>query len=367
LGFSADGKEIIAVASSEHLLEICDVVLRLLAVSVVHSVKIYKWNPHYGELINAPTLAYLMEQCQSLKFLSLYYLEIDENHCRVLGTYSRPGLEIELVRCEITSGGASTLAEVLGCNQGPTKLDYCKINNNSILADGLRGNSRLKVFRAETSRSRDVGNQELLAITGALRENKGLLDLDLTSGFTANEETWDAVCDSLKTHPTLEILDLRSTFAAPTTDPAVIRSRVEVLLDMLKVNTSIHTLRLDSPYREHEIFRELVIPRLETNRFRPRLLAIQKARPIGYRAKVVGKALLSIRTDANHFWMLLSGNAEVAFSSRTTTIAAAAAANLPLSTTAAATSTENDVSVLATTSTADAVAPVAGQKRKACP
>jgi hypothetical protein len=37
--FSADGKDIAALARSpEHLLEICDVVLRLLAVSIVHSV-----------------------------------------------------------------------------------------------------------------------------------------------------------------------------------------------------------------------------------------------------------------------------------------------------------------------------------------
>jgi hypothetical protein len=40
-----------------------------------------------------------MEQCQSLKSLVLEDLEMDENHCRVLGAYSRPGLEIELVRC----------------------------------------------------------------------------------------------------------------------------------------------------------------------------------------------------------------------------------------------------------------------------
>jgi hypothetical protein len=55
--------------------------------------------------------------------------------------------------------------------------------------------------------------------------------------------------------------------------------------------------------------------------------AFQKTRPITYRAKVLGRALLSARSDANRFWMLLSGNAEVAFPSRTATIAAAA--NLP--------------------------------------
>jgi hypothetical protein len=37
-----------------------------------------------GVLINVASLAYLMEQCQSLKFVALQDLDMDENHCRVL-------------------------------------------------------------------------------------------------------------------------------------------------------------------------------------------------------------------------------------------------------------------------------------------
>jgi hypothetical protein len=62
-----------------------------------------------------------MEQCQSLKAVTLQNLEIDENHCRSLGAYSRPDLEIELIDCAITGAGATALAEVLGRNQGPTR------------------------------------------------------------------------------------------------------------------------------------------------------------------------------------------------------------------------------------------------------
>jgi hypothetical protein len=68
--FSADGKDMFAFARSpEHLLEICDIVLRLLASSVVHSLILHSWSFRDGDgaLINAPTLAYLMEQCPSLK------------------------------------------------------------------------------------------------------------------------------------------------------------------------------------------------------------------------------------------------------------------------------------------------------------
>jgi hypothetical protein len=112
---------------------------------------------------------------------------------------------------------------------------------------------------------------------------------------------------------------------------------------MLKGNLLIHTIRVHFCYSKHEIYRKSVIPCLETNRLRPRLLAIQKTRPITYRAKVLGRALLAVRTDPNSFWMLLSGNPEVAFSSTTTTIAAAADLQTPSTAAAATTSTAHVV------------------------
>jgi hypothetical protein len=253
--FTVDGKDMDTfVRSRENLLEICDVVLRLLAVSVAHSVILRKWSSRDGAWINAPTLAYLMEQCQSLQVLTLQKLGMDENHCRVLGAYSRPELEIVLEDCEISSAGTSALAKVLGSNQGPTKIEYCDIDY-PVLADGLRGNSRLKSLSTrvlpgyiEGDDDLEANNREVLAIAGALRENKGLVDLDLGHNFRMSDETWDAVCDSLKTHPTLEVLNLRSTqmFGMGRVAPAALESRIETLLDMMKVNMSIHTIHVDS-------------------------------------------------------------------------------------------------------------------------
>jgi hypothetical protein len=370
LRFSADYLQVVAVARSpQHLMEICDVVLRLLAVSAVHRVTISKRNSPDLVLINAPSLEGLMEQCQSLKFLLLKNLEMDENHCRVLGAYSRPDLEILLIHCELTSAGACALADVLGRNQGPTKLDSCQIGN-LVLANGLCGNSRLKSLTTRTSDNIEVGNREVLAIAGALRENKGLVDMNLRCwGFRVSDEAWRAFCDSLKAHPTLEILDIRRTFMEDTT----VKSRMQALSDMVKVNTSMHTIYLFERNNENEdeFFRGSIIPYLETNRFRPRLLAVQKTRPIVYRAKVLGRALLAARSDANSFWMLLSGNAEVAFPPTTTTT------SLPTPATAAATSNVAAVAATVTATLADsatsasaaayAATPTARQKRKARP
>jgi hypothetical protein len=318
--FSADGKDIFVLARShDHLLEICDIVVRLLAASVVQSVIIQKFYSPGDASINATSLAYLMEQCQSLKALTLKDLEIDEDQIRALGGYSRPDLEIVLTYCKLTSAGARALAEVLGRNKGPTQLEYCEIDN-LVLADGLRGNSRLQLLEFRISSSLEVGNRQIFAIAGALRENKGLVELNLTcGGFRVSDEAWGAICASLETHLTLEVFLLfRVTFAVTSTDPAVTKSRVQALLDMMKVNTSIHTLQLDYRYREHTLFRESVIPYLQTNRFRMHIRAIQKIRPIPYRVKVLGRALLSARTNPNRFWVLLSGNLEVVLFPSTT-------------------------------------------------
>jgi hypothetical protein len=118
-------------------------------------------------------------------------------------------------------------------------------------------------------------------------------------------------------------------------------------LDMMKMNVSIHTIHLQFLYSQHELFRGSVVPYLETNRLRPRVRAIQKTRPIIYRTKVLGRALLATRTNPNRFWMLLTGNAEVALPSRCATIAVTA--NLPTSATAAAiTNAAADVTAITT-------------------
>jgi hypothetical protein len=216
------------------------------------------------------------------------------------------------------------LAEVLGRNQGPTKHNSCVIDN-VVLADGLRGNSRLKLFTPHICSNVEVGSRETLAIAGALRENKGLVELTPTPFvIRLNDEAWGAISGSLKAHPTLEVLNLRGALTVATATPALLEFQIQKLVDiMMKVNVSIHTINVrdhysdhelfqGSHYSEHALFRESVIPYLETNRFRPHLLAVQKTRQIAYRAKVLGRALLAVQTDPNRFWMLLSGNTEVA-------------------------------------------------------
>jgi hypothetical protein len=130
------------------------------------------------------------------------------------------------------------LVEILGRNQGPTSLFYCDIDSFA-LANGLRGNSSLKSLTPRLSSNNADGSRQVLAIAGALKENKGLVDLDLMHNFRMSDETWGAVCDSFKTHPTLEVLDLREIITDLAIAPATITARILALLGILKMNTSI--------------------------------------------------------------------------------------------------------------------------------
>jgi hypothetical protein len=109
--------------SLKALSEIVDVVRRLI---VLDAREVSEWElrniDESGDaFFNSPSFAYMVEQCQNLKALTLERIALDEDHCRVLGDFSKPGLEIELRHCRITGAAAAVLTQVLGrspCNCG---------------------------------------------------------------------------------------------------------------------------------------------------------------------------------------------------------------------------------------------------------
>jgi hypothetical protein len=266
--FNINGKSTVALArSSSALLDIVDVVCRLLVANVgeVYHLELRNLGESKEVFFSAPMFASLAEQCQNLKALILENVTLDKGHCRALGDFSKPGLAVDLLEYRIEGAAATeALAEVLGRNQGPTKLTLCDIDN-LVLANGLRGNSRLKSLTRRISRS-----QDFFPFTDALRENKGLVELNLWHDLWMSDETWDTVFDSLKTHPTLRILKLRPRVRAePPLEPAQLKSRIQALVNMLKANMSIQEICVYDYYNVHELFLGSVIPYLQTNRLHP--------------------------------------------------------------------------------------------------
>jgi hypothetical protein len=68
----------------------------------------------------------------------------------------------------------------------------------------------------------------------------------------------------------IELLDLLFVHPWHERQAYVIESRMEALVDMLKLNTTI----LECGFNENEIYQESVIPYLETNWFRLRLVVM---------------------------------------------------------------------------------------------
>jgi hypothetical protein len=139
------------------------------------------------------------------------------------------------------------------------------------------------------------------------------LDLNYRS---INDENWTILCQSLKGHPTLTTLDLGHTL--PRAQQNIQLSgdqkaqRTRLLAEMMKENTILHTINLFPYERDCQIYAESILPRLETNLYRPRVLGIKRA-DNALRRPLLGLALQtkSVRNKSNLLWMFLSENQDV--------------------------------------------------------
>jgi hypothetical protein len=88
--------------------------------------------------------------------------------------------------------------------------------------------------------------------------------------------------------------------------------RTRLVAEMMPRNTALHTIELGTNERDEQIYTKEICPRLEMNRYRPRVLAIKKA-DISLRRPLLGLAVQtkSVRNSSNLLWMFLSGNADI--------------------------------------------------------
>jgi hypothetical protein len=65
-----------------------------------------------------------------------------------------------------------------------------------------------------------------------------------------------------------------------------------------------------TPQRDEKIYTEAILPYLEANLYRPRVLAVKKTKQRPFREKVLGRALYCVRSNPNLVWMFLSQNVD---------------------------------------------------------
>jgi hypothetical protein len=137
------------------------------------------------------------------------------------------------------------------------------------------------------------------------------------------------LCGPLKVHPTLTSLDLRDTMPiGPETvlsispgirlsdEQKVHRTRFFLLAEMMQQNAVLQTITLFADEKDEQIYTQDIRPYLETNLYRPWVLAVKKAN-VQIRRAVLGVELQTeaVRNDSNLLWMFLSGNVDVVLQS----------------------------------------------------
>ena len=223
----------------------------------------------------------------------------------------RDNLAITLHNCRLTAEGP-ILCNGIRRNRGPTSLEQCHFNARP-LAEALRGNTRIKHL---VSRLGVISAKELRFLLQALAENLCIEELNLeATGIT--DEGWTIMCQSLANHPALDCLHLMctATFGIDSSWRLLLLSearkshRTQCLVEMLKVNTIVkHIHMIDAEYDE-TIWRDEIIPRLEMNRLRPRIVAVKKTQGT-LRAPLFGRALHTIRDNNTFLFMMAKGNVD---------------------------------------------------------
>jgi hypothetical protein len=271
--------------------------------------------------LSGPILFNFFQEIHHPRKITLAGIILDEAQCRALATVSSPDLEINLERCKLAPDDIGScqeaFTECLQRDRGPTELDRCIVPIR-IVTNALIGNTRVVKLRiacgdgTETIQDRHAGMRFLFR---SLTEMHGLLELNLYDHYIM-DDNWHILCESLKVHRTLTCLDLRYTHRWNTLPMIANKQKVQRMrgiADILLVNTLLHTIKL-SPFKiDHQIGNESVNLRLETNRYRPRVLAINQAHDNRFHRALLRRALQSplVRNKSNIIWMFLSENADV--------------------------------------------------------
>jgi hypothetical protein len=290
----------------------CDFMVRLLATCERREAHIDGYlNDSPLPISGAALSLFFQESRDDLRKVVLYNLALSADLCQALATMSRLDVELDLLWCTLADDAAGAFVECLQSEKGPVKLDNCKVDSR-IIADALTGNSRVTTLTPLYGRTNDA---ETAISFRALANNRGLVDLDW-EGRSISNDNWTILCESLQAHRTLTKLDLDYTSPRSPDGSKIVLTddqkaqRTRVLANMVQRNTVLHTITLCKRERDEQIYTEEILPHLETNLYRPRVLAVKKTKERPFRKKVLGRALDSVKSNPNLVWMFLSENVD---------------------------------------------------------
>jgi hypothetical protein len=246
-----------------------------------------------------------------LDSLAFSYVEFDEVSCRALATVKVRCLTFG-DECELEDGGVA-LVESVRQGRGPKELffsyDHPFDSPERIVTfmNALRGNTNLERLEPPLIDDRQVTQ----ALVAALRENKGLVHLELD--FSVYDKSdWTELLGSISFHPLLRSLNLNLHHVLHLDIDAKKRCEVtKVVADMLSVNERIEVMSFHNDTFDKDCWDAYVSPRLECNLHRKWLPSIQKIEETSTRAAVLARALAKFSSKPHLVWMLLNQNHDV--------------------------------------------------------
>jgi hypothetical protein len=307
---------------------ICNALLQMLVRSQPSQVRLKSlWYEHPPN-ISGPAIQMLLEQCPDLELLAFMDATLDETQCRALAAATPSAttgkLDIRFHDCRVLhTGTTAALADLFrntnnNNNQGG-QVHYHLVHLQSedwpLLAESLRGNTSVKTIVQPAGRlaERMLEIDEFRVLAEALGDNQGMLRFAPREQLI-NDENWAVLCQSLRSHPTLYTLDLSATFhdlnagIMPDTSK---KHRCECIVELLHSNTVLRSIHLTRKERDENIWRESIVPHLQTRKCQPLIQEIKAVAEQPLRFKLFGRALVSVKTKPYLLYLFLSGNVDI--------------------------------------------------------
>ena len=259
----------------------------------------------------------LLRERVSLCRLELWMIDFDEATCTALASASVT--ELKLNACKFEDKGTA-LTEAIAHGRGPRGLRFDFAPGRRPFETEESWIAFMQAVGRERSRIEclsfmDTGVEDIVwgTLASSLHTNRSLFRLSFCS-IMLSFSVWKDVVMSLSNHTTLCSLSFQSiTFydhvggvAVPYTDRT---SQTNVLVEMLKENTSLKSLTVGENMRDPKLWRKQVMPQLEYNEYREKLSRLQNENHM--RGAVIAKALVRLQGRSSLSFAVLTQNQEL--------------------------------------------------------
>jgi hypothetical protein len=154
-------------------------------------------------------LRFLQDYTSRLAIELFCDIALNVDQCRGLATMSRLDVELVLSCCGLSNDAAGAFVECLQSDRGSVELFDCNIDIPT-LARALTGNSGVTSLKPYHPYPMGTNDVDVAILVAALAHNRGLVNLDLQYCYIS-DDNWIILCESMKAHPTLTNLNLRTT------------------------------------------------------------------------------------------------------------------------------------------------------------